>query len=60
MDNPDKQKLDRKLVSSEQDYEVRSFAERYDLDMAEAAAIIKRVGPSRRKLDSYMVQRGAS
>ena len=58
MDDPDKQKLDRKLASSEQDYEVQSFAEKYDLDVAEAAAIIKRVGPSRRKLDSYMVQRG--
>ena len=58
MDDPKKQKLDRKLVSGDQDYEVRSFAEKYDLDMAEAATIIKRVGASRRKLDSYMAQRG--
>jgi hypothetical protein len=58
MDDPDKQKLDRKLAPGEQDYEVQSFAEKYDLDLAEAAVIIKRVGPSRRKLDSYMAQRG--
>jgi hypothetical protein len=58
MDDPDKQKLGRKPASSEQDYEVQSFAEKYDLEVAEAAAIIKRVGQSRRRLDSYMAQRG--
>jgi hypothetical protein len=58
MDDPKKQKLDRKLVSGEQDYEIRAFAEKYDLDMAEAATIIRRVGASRRRLDSYMAQRG--
>ena len=58
MDDPDKQKLDRKLAPSEESYEVRHFAEKYDLEMPEAAAIIKRVGPSRRTLDSFMAQRG--
>ena len=58
MDDPGKQKLDRKLASSEEGYEVRHFAEMYDLEMAEAAAIVKRLGPSRRTLDNYMAHRG--
>lgn len=55
-DDPKKTKQDRKLVSR-QEYEIEEFARKYDLMRGEAAAMIRRYGPSRRKLDAIITQR---
>lgn len=55
-DDPKKTAEDRKLVSG-QDYEIEEFARKYDLMRGEAAAMIRRYGPSRRKLDAIIAQR---
>ncbi len=54
-----KVKEDRKLVAGDEPYEVVAFAKRYGLPPSEAATIIKRYGPSRKKLDAYMAGRNA-
>lgn len=56
-DDPMKTKEDRKLVSAGQEYELVEFARKYDMGIDEAAALIKRYGPSRSKLDAVMAQR---
>jgi hypothetical protein len=56
-DDPTKTKEDRKLVSSQQEYEIDDFARKYDLTRGEAVTIIKRYGSSRSKLDAIMAQR---
>lgn len=53
-DDKSKTKEDRKLASAEESYEVAAFARKYGLPESEAATIIKRYGPSRRKLDTHM------
>jgi len=58
-DDKSKVKEDRKLVSSQETYEVAAFAKKYGLPPSEAATIIKRFGPSRRKLDAHMAGRNA-
>lgn len=58
-DDKSKTKQDRKLVSSQETYEVAAFAKKHGLPPSEAATIIKRYGPSRKKLDAYMASRGA-
>jgi hypothetical protein len=58
-DNKSKTKDDRKLVSAIQTYEVADFARKYGFQASEAQEIIKRYGPSRRKLDAYMASRNA-
>jgi hypothetical protein len=58
-DDKAKSKQDRKLVASEEGYEVAAFAKKFGLPPSEAATIIKRYGPSRKKLDAYMAQRNA-
>jgi|GEM_PF-2334771 len=58
-DDKSKVKEDRKLVASEETYEVASFAKKYGLPQSEAATIIKRYGPSRKKLDAHMGSRNA-
>jgi hypothetical protein len=55
-DDPKKTEHDRKLVS-QQEYEIEEFAHKYDLMRGEAAAMIRRYGPSRRKLDAIVTQR---
>ncbi|BBD37177.1 hypothetical protein Amn_20570 [Aminobacter sp. Y103A] len=55
-DDPKKTEQDRKLVSK-QEYEIEEFARKYDLMRGEAAAMIRRYGPSRRKLDAIITQR---
>lgn len=55
-DDPKKTGQDRKLVSR-QEYEIEEFAHKYDLMRGEAAAMIRRYGPSRRKLDAIITQR---
>ncbi|WP_421917327.1 DUF3606 domain-containing protein [Mesorhizobium sp.] len=56
-DDKSKTKEDRKLVASEEPYEVAAFAKKYGIPPSEAKTIIKRYGPSRKKLDSYMAAR---
>jgi len=56
-DDIGKTREDRQLVSRLQ-YEVDKFARKYDLGRGEAAALIKRNGPSRSKLDAILAQRG--
>ena len=58
-DDKSKVKEDRKLVSSEETYEVAAFAKKFGVPPSEAATIIKRYGPSRKKLDAYMAGRNA-
>lgn len=57
----DKSKVieDRKQVASAETYEVAAFAKKYGVPQSEAATIIKRYGPSRRKLDAHMSSRNA-
>ena len=52
-DDKSKIKQDRKLVSSEETYEVAAFARKYGIPQSEAQTIIKRYGPSRKKLDNH-------
>ncbi len=58
-DDKSKVKEDRKLAASEETYEVAAFAKKHGLPPSEAATIIKRFGPSRRKLDAHMASRNA-
>jgi hypothetical protein len=58
-DDKKKTAEDRKLVSAEQPYEAADFARKYGIPPSEAKTIIKRYGPSRKKLDAYMASRQA-
>ena len=58
-DDKNKTADDRKLVSAEQPYEAAAFAKKYGIPPSEAKTIIKRYGPSRKKLNSYMSSREA-
>lgn len=55
-DDKSKTKEDRKLVASEETYEVANFAKKYGVLASEAKRIIKRYGPSRKKLDAHMAK----
>lgn len=55
-DDKSKTKQDRK--PSEETYEVAAFARKYGIPQSEAQTIIKRYGPSRKKLDNHMAARG--
>lgn len=55
-DDKSKTKEDRKLVASEESYEVDDFARKYGVSPGEAKTIIRRYGPSRRKLDAHMAK----
>lgn len=58
-DDPSKIKEDRKVVASEQTYEVADFAQKFGVSPSEAKMTIKRYGPSRKKLDAHMAARSA-
>jgi hypothetical protein len=58
-DNKSKVKEDRRLLSSAETYEVAAFAKKYGVPPSEAATIIKRYGPSKKKLDNHMAERNA-
>ena len=58
-DDKSKTKEDRKLVAGEEPYEAADFAKKYGIPPAEAALIIKRYGPSRKRLDAHMASRQA-
>lgn len=49
----------KKTVAGEEPYEPDAFAKKYGLPIGEAKTIIKRYGPSRKKLDSHMAARDA-
>lgn len=48
-----------KAGPTEETYEPEAFARKYGIPSGEAKTIIKRYGPSRRKLDTYMAARNA-
>jgi len=54
-----KTKGDPRLVAREEPYEASSFAKKYGVPPSEASTMIKRYGPSRKKLDAYMASRQA-
>jgi hypothetical protein len=58
-DDKTKIKEDRKLVAREETYEVAAFAKKWGVPPSEAQNIIKRYGPSRKKLDAHMAARNA-
>lgn len=58
-DDKTRVKEDRTLVARQETYEVSAFAKKYGVPPSEAATIIKRYGPSRKKLDAYMAGRNA-
>ncbi len=58
-DDKSKIKEDRKLVASEEIYEVADFAKKYGVSPSEAKTVIKRYGPSRKKLDAHMAAKQA-
>ena len=57
--NLSKSKTTTNPISREQPYEAAAFAKKYGVPPSEAATIIKRYGPSRKKLDAYMAARKA-
>ncbi|WP_182086431.1 DUF3606 domain-containing protein [Aureimonas sp. ME7] len=48
-----------KTAPHEEPYEPEAFARKFGIPAGEAKTIIKRYGPSRRKLDAYMAARDA-
>lgn len=48
-----------RTASGEEPYDPEAFARKYGIPPGEAKTIIKRYGPSRKKLDSYMAARDA-
>jgi hypothetical protein len=58
-DNKSKTKEGGKPIAGEEPYEASAFARKYGLPPSEASTIIKRYGPSRKKLDAYMASRQA-
>lgn len=54
-----KVKQDRNFGAGGEIYEIAAFAKKYGVPPSEAATIIKRYGPSRKKLDAYMASRNA-
>lgn len=51
-DDKKKRAQDRKLVAANQPYEVAYFARKHRLTIAQARAIIREHGPSRKKCDA--------
>lgn len=58
-DDKSETKEDRRLASADEGYEVADFARKFGVCPSEAKTIIKRYGPSRRKLDAHMAARQA-
>jgi hypothetical protein len=58
-DGKTKIKEDRKVVAGKETYEVADFARKFGVSPDEAKTIIKRYGPSRKKLDTHMAARSA-
>ena len=58
-DDKSKVKEDRRLVAAGESYEVAEFAKKFGIPPSEAQTIIKRYGPSRKKLDSHMAARNS-
>ena len=58
-DDKAKKREDRKHIAASESYEAAPFAAKYGIPPSEAATIIKRYGPSRKKLDAHMASRNA-
>jgi len=58
-DDKSRTKEVQKRAAGAETYEVADFVNKYGIPPGEAATIIKRYGPSRKKLDAYMAQRSA-
>lgn len=58
-DDKSKVKEDRKLMAGAETYELADFASKFGVSAGEAKTIIKRYGPSRKKLDAHMAAREA-
>ena len=52
-------KSDAKAGAGSDTYEASAFSAKFGVPMSEAKTIIKRYGPSRKKLDAHMAARGA-
>ena len=52
-------KTDAKAGSGSDTYEASAFSAKFGVPLGEAKTIIKRYGPSRKKLDAHMAARGA-
>lgn len=50
---------DRQLAAADDTYEIAEFARKFGVSPGEAKTIIKRYGPSRKKLDAHMAARNA-
>jgi hypothetical protein len=48
-----------KTAVGDECYEPETFAKRYGMPVGEAKTIIKRYGPSRKKIDAHMAARNA-
>jgi hypothetical protein len=48
-----------KTAVAEEPYEPEAFAKKYGMPVGEAKTIIKRYGPSRKKIDAHMSARNA-
>lgn len=48
-----------KKAVAEETYEPEAFAKKFGMPIGEAKTIIKRYGPSRRKIDAHMTARNA-
>jgi hypothetical protein len=56
---PDGEGNTPKNATAEEAYEPGEFAKKYGMPVGEAKTIIKRYGPSRKKVDAYMAARNA-
>jgi hypothetical protein len=56
-DDKNRMEDDRKPTGSDDSYEVADFVRKFGIPAGEAKTIIKRYGPSRKKLDAYMAAR---
>ncbi len=58
-DDTNKIRRDRQSVVADDIYEIAEFARKFGVSSGEAKTIIKRYGPSRKKLDAHMAARNA-
>jgi hypothetical protein len=58
-DDTNKIRPNRQSVVADDTYEIAEFARKFGISPGEAKTIIKRYGPSRKKLDAHMAARNA-
>jgi hypothetical protein len=54
---PMQKREERKIAETNRQYEIGELSHKYDLSRGEAAALIKRYGSSRSKLDAILAER---